>query len=581
MLRPCRGVVPLVLVVLASCADRADREAVEPVTSEPVVEELARGSHFRGTNGIHFGPDGLLYVASVVTPALAAVDPESGAIKTQWGTAEGAKGPDDLAFGPDGSVYWTDISFGDVVRRFPDGTTKVIASPGAGVNPITFSDDGRLFVAQCFMGDKLFEIDPEGAKEPRLISDQLGPGCGLNGMDWGPDDKLYGTRWFQGKVTRVDVDSGKVETAADGFGVPAAVKFDSKGRLHVLDSQRGEIVRVDTKTGKREIVGRVPASTADNLAFLPRAAAAEGEAAGDDRLFVSSFGDGFIVEVLDTEKTRTVIAGGINIPGGLALVSGGGAPAQGGAASQGDVLYVADFFALRGLDASTGKEVYAAHDIIGFSPLGSSMTVAAYGDRLITTSWFDNAVRVWDPRTDQTVASWTGLKRPVHARAFQDHVVVSEWDTGSVLRLSEADPESRIAIATGIASPAGLAASGGDLYVADRDAGRIVQIVEQGNVLSPAREVARGLAGPEGIEIADGGLYVVEAEADRVTRIDLESGQTSLVADGLALQVAPQGAFPTTMLFNGLAVSAQRIYVTGDLENVIYSIERASRAAGQ
>ena len=40
-------------------------------------------------------------------------------------------------------------------------------------------------------------------------------------MDWGPDDKLYGPRWFQGKVARVDVDSGKVATAVDGFGVPA------------------------------------------------------------------------------------------------------------------------------------------------------------------------------------------------------------------------------------------------------------------------------------------------------------------------------------------------------------------------
>jgi sugar lactone lactonase YvrE len=518
----------------------------------------------------------------VVTPALAAVDPESGEIKTQWGAAEGAKGPDDLAFGPDGSVYWTDISFGDVVRRYPDGTTKVIASPGPGVNPITFSDDGRLFVAQCFMDDNLFEIDPEGVKEPRLISDQLGPNCGLNGMDWGPDDKLYGTRWFQGKVARVDVDSGQVETAAEGFGVPAAVKFDSKGRLHVLDALRGEIVRVDGKKGTREIVGRIPPSTADNLAFLPRAASAEGEAAagGDDRLFVSSFGDGFIVEVLDAEKTRTVVAGGVNSPGGLALVGGGAAQAQDGGASKGDILYVADFFALRGLDARTGKEVYAAHDIIGFSPLGSSMTVAAHGDRLITTSWFDNAVRLWDPRTDRTVASWTGLKRPVHARAFQDDVVVSEWDTGSVLRLSEADPASRTAIATGIATPAGLAAGGDDLYVADRDAGRIVQIVDRGEVLSPVREVARGLAGPEGIEVADGSLYVVEAEADRVTRIDLESGQSSIVAGGLALQVAPQGAFPTTMLFNGLAVSAQRIYVTGDLENVIYSITRQPQPSG-
>ena len=90
--------------------------------------------------------------------------------------------------------------------------------------------------------------------------------------------------------------------------------------------------------------------------------------------------------------------------------------------------------------------------------------------------------------------------------------------------------------------------------------------------------VARGLAGPEGIELADdGSLYVVEAEADRLSRIDLQTGETTLVADGLALQVAPQGDFPTTMLFNGLAVGADRIYVTGDLENVIYSIARKKR----
>ena len=185
------------------------------------------------------------------------------------------------------------------------------------------------------------------------------------------------------------------------------------------------------------------------------------------------------------------------------------------------------------------------------------MTVAAYGDRLITTSWFDNAVKVWDPRTNEAVASWTGLKRPVHARAFQGDVVVSEWDTGSVLRLTEADPENRIAIATGIADAGGARRGGDDLYVADRDAGRVVQIVDEGEVLSPAREVARGFAGPEGIEVGDdGGLYVVEADGDRVSRIDPETGETTLVADGLALQVPPQGDFPTTMLFNGLAVGA-------------------------
>jgi sugar lactone lactonase YvrE len=389
-------------------------------------------------------------------------------------------------------------------------------------------------------------------------------------MDWGPDDKLYGPRWFQGKVARVDVASGGVETVAEGFGVPAAVKFDSQGRLHVLDSLRGEVVRVDLAAGTREVVGKVTPSAADNLAFDAK-----------DRLFVSSFGDGSIVEVLDAERTRTVLPGGINMPGGLALAKGGAEGAKGGAegaTGAGDVLYVADFYALRGLDVATGEEVYAARDIIGFSEIGSIMTVAVDGDRLITTSWFDNTVKVWDPARNQVVAAFTGLKRPVNARPFQGQLVVAEWDTGSVLRLDAAQPDTRTAIATGIATPAGLAAGADDLYVTDRDGGRVLQIVAGGSLLSPPREVALGLAGPEGIELGDdGALYVVEADGDRVSRIDAGTGETTLVADGLALQVPSQGDFPSTMLFNGIAVGTERIYVTGDVENVIYSIARPGR----
>ena len=124
----------------------------------------------------------------------------------------------------------TDFDFGEVGRRTPDGTTTVVGSPGLGVNPITFSDDGRLFVCLCGHGDQLFEIDPDGSEAPRLISDQLGPGCGLNGMDWDPDDRLYGPRLFYNEVVRVDVESGMVETVASGFQTPvASVKDNGKG----------------------------------------------------------------------------------------------------------------------------------------------------------------------------------------------------------------------------------------------------------------------------------------------------------------------------------------------------------------
>ena len=134
-------------------------------------------------------------------------------------------GPDDLTFGPDGSLYWTSIMTGEVGRRTSDGTTttQLVA---VGVNPITFSENGRLFVALDFLGDALYELDPKLIAPPRLIAKNLG---WMNGMDWGPDGYLYGPLWTKGQVVRVNVDSGEITTVADGFKTPAAVKFDTQG----------------------------------------------------------------------------------------------------------------------------------------------------------------------------------------------------------------------------------------------------------------------------------------------------------------------------------------------------------------
>ena len=143
-----------------------------PEPAEATVAVLAQGGPLHGSNGIYFGPDGRLYVSSLSSAAVAAVDPESGAVLDRWGPEDGVKGPDDLTFGPDGSMFWTDFAFGDVGRRTPDGTTTVVASPGLGVNPITFSDDGRLFVSLCALGDQLFEIDPDIKGPGRQVSNQ-------------------------------------------------------------------------------------------------------------------------------------------------------------------------------------------------------------------------------------------------------------------------------------------------------------------------------------------------------------------------------------------------------------------------
>ncbi len=532
------------LSLLAGCDSQAVDEAE---ASAGNVRMIGEGASFRSINGILFGPDGDLHLTSVLTPAVARIDPESGEILDSQGFDEGAKSPDDLAFGPDGSIYWTNISHGDVMMRTPAGETRAVASPGIGVNPITFSDDGRLFVSQCFMDTNLFELDPAGGEAPRVIRDDLGPGCGLNGMDWGSaDGRLYGPRWFNGEVVRVDVDSGEMETVASGFGVPAAVKFNSEGVLHVLDSLRGEVVRIGAD-GAREVVGRVGAGL-DNLAF---------DAA--DRLYVSSFTDSFIVEVLSPDENRVVLGGGLSMPGGLALI-GGGDSAR---------LVVADFFALRQLDPASGEELGAVRDVIGFSDLGTSMSVhAASGGNVILSSWFDNAVRIWDPAADALVQAFTSLAAPIDAIEFGGGIAVSQWGAGDVISFSPDNPEEKRVLAGGLSGPAGLAAVDGVLYVADNLAGALLRIGGGG-----VETVAEGLDQPEGLAAANGSIYVVEAGAGRVTAVDIASGETRTVADNLALQVPPGGAFPNTMLFNGIATNGETAWVAGDAANTVYVIE--------
>ena len=515
----------------------------------PTVTVLSQGGPLHGTNGVLFGPDGHLYVASISSPAVVALDPESGAILERWGPEEGVKGPDDLTFGPDGSMFWTDWAFGDVGRRTPDGTTTVVASPVPGVNPITFSDDGRLFVSQCGPGDQLFEIDPEGIEEPRQISDQLGRGC-VNGMDWGPDDRLYGPRMSSNEVVRVDVDSGTVETVASGFQHAVAVKFDSQGRLHVLDTGAGEVVRVDVATGDTEVVGRVGVGS-DNLAFDV-----------EDRLFVSSFTDSYIVEVTGPETNRPVISGGISWPGGLAYV-----PTTGGSGR----LFLADRRALRELNPATGAEVHA---VTGFgSDVGEVMSAHPHGAHLILSSL--TTVSIWDPDGDRLVARFEGFEKAIDSLPLGDDIIVSEYETGSVVRFDLASPDARAVIASGLEEPAGLAVHGGDLYVADRS-GTLFQILDDGESLDPPRPVASGLAGPEGIAAAENGtLYVVEEDAGRVTQVDPVTGAATPVVDGLTLHGVEQKIGETTPVgfLAGIAVGDGSLYVSGYPENRVYRID--------
>ena len=388
-----------------------------------------------------FDSDDKLHIASVVGREIVVMDPETGEILSRLGTDLGVEGPDDLTFGPDGSLYWTSIMTGEVGRLSPDGVkTGQMVVPG--VNPITFSDDGRLFVALDFLGDALYEVDPELINPPRLIVENLGF---LNGMDWGSDGFLYGPIWTKGQVVRVNVDTGEITPVAEGLGVPAAVKFDSQGRLHVAD-QMGEVSRIDIETGNREVIA-TGLSGLDNLAFDSH-----------DRLFISHAQDGSIVEVLPDGKKRTVSPGGMIVPMAVAAL-----PRSDG----GESMFVADLWTLREFDVLTGEQLSVERHFIGVpGSITSPMTVSSDGKHLVLSSWFDNAVQVWNPETGKLLEDYRDFAVPLNAIRFQGDLIVAELGTGSVVRISAADPVERVTLVDaegGLAVPAGLTATDDDL----------------------------------------------------------------------------------------------------------------------
>ena len=86
------------------------------------AKEIARGADLKGTNGIYFGPDDNLYIASFYGQEIIVMNKQNGKIIRRFGVDEGVTGPDDLVFHPDGkSLYYTDILTGYVGRIDLDG----------------------------------------------------------------------------------------------------------------------------------------------------------------------------------------------------------------------------------------------------------------------------------------------------------------------------------------------------------------------------------------------------------------------------------------------------------------------------
>jgi DNA-binding beta-propeller fold protein YncE len=524
--------------LLAAVAPPAAAKGAEPFSVRD-GKPIGRSSVLNGPNGLNVGPDGKVYVASVFGDEITVHDPENGAILDRIGPERGVHGPDDVVVAPDGTIYWTELLAGNVGLLRPDGSFRT-QFVGPGVNPVELSEDGRLFVARDFLGDGLYELDPELVAPPRVLIPDL---VGFNGMDFGPDGLLYGASFFGGAVARVDVDAAvpAAQVVATGFRVPGAVAFNSSGALHVVDFAEGRVVRVDSATGELQVLADIE-GVLDNLAFDAR-----------DRLFTTAFADGQLLTMTPGGRLRALNKSGFITPGGVAVAPDG-------------TVWVADSFSLRGFGSSRNPDIshYERFDP-PFAGPASANTVSPDGTSLITTGGFSNSVQVLDAVSGDVLQDIRTLAVPVNAARFGDALAVAQVGAGNVV-----DALSGTELLGGLSYPLGLATHGDTLYVSDRASG-VVWAVRGGS----AQRLATGLLAPEGLAVDGDRLLVVEEGRDRVCAIDRATGALTPVVNGLDLgsRVVP-GALPHG-IFNGVTVGPQAsIYVTDDGANAVYEFKR-------
>ncbi len=512
------------------------------------VTKLVPGSAFHGVHGLGIDKSGRLFAGSVAGAALYEVDRANGTARIAVPSPEGMA--DDIAFAPDGTMAWTGFLTGDLYARKGDGPVKKLASGLPGINSLAYRKDGRLYATQVFLGDALYEIDTEGVKPPRKIMEKMG---GLNGFEFGPDDKLYGPLWFKGQVAKVDVDKGELSVVADGFKIPAAVNFDSRGNLFVVDTALGQLVKVDTKSGAKKVVAQLKPSL-DNLAIDDK-----------DRIFVSNMADNGIQEVdPETGAAKQVISGKLALPSGIAVVSDGAK----------DTIYVADLFAYRTVDGATGEVTEVSRMHADGTTLEYPMSATANADTVLLSSWFTGTVQVVDRKTGKTREMLHEFKAPHDAVMLGDgSILVNELGSKSLIRATGEHGKDRTAIIGALEGPVGMASASKDsVYVTEAYAGVVSKIETNGT----RTVIAKDLKMPEGIAVApDGKIVVAEVGARRLVSIDPQSGAVTEIAGNLPIGLpAAPGGLPSNIPTGVGVGQTGTIYFSSDVENAIYKVTK-------
>lgn len=511
-------------------------------------EPLVAPSEFKGVHGLAIDQQGRLLAGSVVGNSIYLVDKQTGEASVLVGPDEGQA--DDIAIGPNGEMAWTGFYLGKVLyRENDDAPIKVLAEGLPGINSIAFNQKtGQLYASQVFLGDALWEIDPEGKEEPRLINKDMG---GFNGFEVGNDGWLYGPLWFKGVAVKIDPAHGTIETVADGFGTPAAVNFDSKGNLYVVDTLTGKLMRVNTETGESEQVVELDTAL-DNLAIDAQ-----------DNIYLSNMADNSIQQVNpETGDVRVITKGELAVPAGTAL------------SEDGNTLYVADIFTFRAVDTASGKvtDLRRAHGSDAEYPVAVNLGK----DTLLLTSFSTGTLHLIDRADNTTLAMIHGLDAPSDAVELDDgSIVVSEMGSGTLVHLSGDDLKTKRTLAEGLFGPVQMIrGQDGQIYLTEV-AGFLTRVNPETGEIT---RLAKDLKMPEGLaQATDGSFVIAETAAKRLIRLDPATGEQTTLATDLPIGFPAGPGMPPSGIPTGVEIAGDgTLYFTSDVDNGLYQIKKES-----
>ena len=484
------------------------------------VTTLVPPGPFHGIHGLGYDRDGRLLAGSVVGAATYAVDRESGAVTVALPAPDGMA--DDLALARDGTLAWTGFLSGTLWIQRPGEAPERIAAGYPGANSLAFTDDGRLFFTQVFLGDALYEADLSGTQAPRLIMEDMG---GLNGFEIGPDGALYGPLWFKGQIARVDLEMETLSVIAEGFAIPAAVNFDSQGRLFAVDTQRGEVLEVNRDGGPHRLIATV-APAIDNLVVTP-----------DDQIIISNMADNALIEIdPDSGTTRTIVSSALAVAGDLA------------ATEAGDGAWIADVFSLRRVDGK-GMVTELARQYVG--ALENPLAVGTGAGEVATSSWSAGVIQRFDGTSGAILGTYHGIPSPMDVLPLGgDALLFLDFLGGRLVEAQGPQLEDQRVILGGLAEPVSLLREDAEhVLISERGAGQVRRVrVKDGR----STVVAEGLRAPEGLtRTLDGTLLV--ADVDQRAVFAVEEGELRAIAEDLPIGFEAPPGTPAAFIPTGLA----------------------------